>query len=161
MKLVPSSQGLFAKVDDEDFDNVMQYNWAAEIRKNTNYASSNLGRGRGAPRIRLHRFIMNPPSNMQIDHEDLDGLNCQRYNMRLATHKTNGRNTIVPQGENGSGYRGVYKHHYSERWIVRIRDTDGNKIHIGTYPTPIDAAKAYDEAAKKYHGEFATLNFKE
>jgi len=36
---------------------------------------------------------------------------------------------------------------------------DGNSKFIGYFQNEIEAAKAYDTAAKKYHGEFAVLNF--
>jgi hypothetical protein len=44
------------------------------------------------------------------------------------------------------------------KWIARIR-YDGKHKFIGYFDDEIEAAKAYDEAAKKYHGEFAVLNF--
>jgi hypothetical protein len=37
----------------------------------------------------------------------------------------------------------------------------GEKIYLGTFQTNIEAARAYDRAARQYHGPFARLNFPE
>jgi phosphatidylglycerophosphatase A len=46
----------------------------------------------------------------------------------------------------------------SGKWRAMIT-YERKKIHLGIFTDEIAAAMAYDEAAKKYHGEFANLNF--
>lgn len=43
-------------------------------------------------------------------------------------------------------------------WRVRIR-ANGKRIYLGSFEDEMEAAKIYDIAAKKYHGEYASLNF--
>ena len=38
---------------------------------------------------------------------------------------------------------------------------NGKFTYLGSFDTQIQAAMAYDEAAKKYFGQYAKLNFKE
>ena len=40
----------------------------------------------------MHRAIMNPNSNMEVDHIDGDTLNNQRSNLRVVSHLINGQN---------------------------------------------------------------------
>lgn len=44
-----------------------------------------------------------------------------------------------------------------DRWIAQIK-CNYKSIHLGRFNNKVDAAKAYNEAAIKYFGEFARLN---
>jgi hypothetical protein len=57
-----------------------------------------------------------------------------------------------------SRYKGVDWAKDMKRWRARIL-VNGKRIYLGSFENEIDAAKAYDEAAKRYHGDFAALNF--
>jgi hypothetical protein len=36
---------------------------------------------------------------------------------------------------------------------------DGNYVHLGTFPDPVEAARAYDGAARHHRGEGAKTDF--
>ena len=52
---------------------------------------------------------------------------------------------------------GVSWHKGSKKWNSQIY-VDGARVYLGMYHDKIDAAKAYNEAAKIHHGEFSKLN---
>lgn len=153
MKEIPLTQGKVALIDDEDFELVSQYKWHAHKNKNVFYARSSMD----GENILLHRFILNTPDGIEIDHKDRDGLNCTRENMRLATHTQNNANRGMLRN-NTSGYRGVRFYKASGSWQSAISVNAVHK-HLGYFDSPIEAARAYDEAAHELFGEFAQLNF--
>ena len=102
----------------------------------------------------MHNMILGTPKGLHTDHKDGDGLNNQRSNLRLATPSENGANRLVGSN-NTSGYKGISQK--DKKWGAQI--TKNQKIvYLGRFETKIEAAKAYNTAAKKYHGEFARLN---
>jgi hypothetical protein len=153
-KKIQLTQNQVALVDDEDFEYLSQWKWYARWSTFTEtfYAASNK-----APMDSMHAQIMKTPKGMRTDHIDGNTLNNQKSNLRICTHAENLRNR--GKGKNNtSGYKGVSKH--NKKWRVRI-GVDNRVIRYGCYDTPELAARAYDELAKKYFGEFARLNFPE
>jgi hypothetical protein len=155
------TKGYVALIDDEEYEKRSKHKWTAVKGKRTVYAyrgSKLAGRIPYQKNLYLHREIMDAPDDMLVDHIDGNGLNCQKSNMRLVSSLQNAR--YNPNGrDNASGYRGVSKHNgIANPWNAEIM-VDGKVIRLGRYPTPEQAARAYDKAAKELHGEFATLNF--
>lgn len=168
MKKIDVKNGLFALVDDEDYEYLSQFKWKAK-RKNgekTFYVSRyyrvgdrKLGKKK---QVLMHREILGLTDPKDFaDHINHNGLDNRRINLRKCTISENNKNTSAKK--NGtSKYLGVASH-LNKYWVVNINH---NKVRMKTFRYPytnegeVEAAKKYDELAKMYHGEFANLNFK-
>jgi hypothetical protein len=155
LKKIPLTKGQFAAVDDDDDEKVSAKKWT-EL---SGYAV-NTRRLPGINKIiilGMHRFVMGLPigEKSEIDHIDGDRLNNQKANLRICTRSQNMMNKRVSDNSI-SGYKGV---RWCEgKWRVTITK-NGNVFELGRFFCLIKAAKAYDKAAIKHHGEFARLNF--
>lgn len=153
---LPLTKGYVAIVDDEDYELLSQWKWSAKVGTNTVYAYRKYRKdGKQIP-VPMHRQIMGFPENLEVDHIDRNGLNNQRANLRLATHRQNAYN--AKPRKNKSGYRGVTWYAPYEKWVAVIMNR-GKKHFLGYFDDPAEGGRAYDEAARNLHGEFATLNF--
>ena len=107
---------------------------------------------------------MNAKKGEMIDHRNHNGLDCQRRNLRKCTQSENSMNMVKQRGHKTSAYKGVWitksihKGIVYKYWYAGIR-VDYKLIHLGSFKTEIEAAHAYDNAARKHFGEFANTNF--
>jgi hypothetical protein len=157
---IPLTQGKFAIVDPEDYDRLNKYRWHVTKNGNTFYAKRNprVGRRGRAPSIYMHRCIIKVPPPLVIDHINFNGLDNRKANLRLATRTQNNRHVRRTRNPGTSKYKGVSWYTREKRWVVKIH-ADGKTHTVGYFTDEVEAAKAYDKAAKIYHAEFAALNF--
>ena len=105
----------------------------------------------------LSRLIMSPTSGECIDHVNGDTFDNRRSNLRYADKYTNTQNVRM-NSLNTTGYKGVTFKKSNGKYCARIT-AYGKRRHLGYFDDPVKAAEAYDEAARKLHGEFACVNF--
>ena len=107
----------------------------------------------------MHREIIPLPDHLVADHINHNGLDNRKANLRPATRAQNNYNRLAIKRKGAtSKYKGVaWKKEY-KKWNAQIY-FKGECIFLGYFKEEKQAAKAYDKAAKEYHGEFASLNF--
>lgn len=161
-RIIPLTKGQFTIIDAADYPLIGQHRWHAEWNPHTQsyYAkrSKNLGIIDGKLTIitiRMHRVILGLTDwNIVGDHRNRKAtLDNRRQNLRVATRTESGRHRGISKN-NTSGYKGVYKNRFGKPWYALIM-VDGISIRLGSFDRIEDAAQAYNEAAIKYHKEFA------
>ena len=156
MKTIALSQGFAALVDDSDYERVSAFKWSATKTKTTVYGVRKVrtAAGRTTSQV-LHRFIMDVTHpKIDVDHQDHDGLNCQRSNLRVRgenngnSRKSRGASQF--KGVSWDSGRGLWRAHITIRRTLKF---------LGRFHDERDAAIAYDSAARAAFGEFANCNF--
>lgn len=154
MKEIKLTQNKVAIIDDKDYDLISQFKWCAVNYHGCFYASTE----KYGKTILMHRLILDVQKGTMIDHIDHDGLNNCRNNIRICTPCQNARNSSKSRFKK-SKYKGVWFDESDGKKRIRsgIR-INGKLINLGSFKSEHDAGLAYDEAAKKYFGEFANIN---
>lgn len=157
MKGIKLTKGKFTIVDSSDFKYLNTVKW---FYLNPGYAARTIRlKGNKFKKQLMHRLIMNAPNGLEVDHKNGNKLDNRRSNLRLCTKAENHRNRGL-QKSNTSGYKGVCWSKRNKKWIARIA-FNGKRYDLGYFSDIRKAAQAYNNAAKKYHKEFAKLNIKE
>lgn len=151
---IPLTQGQFATIDDEDADLILKYSWRICYckRKKITYAVSGQY-SKECPILRMHRVILNAPKGVEVDHENRNGLDNRKQNLRLANPSQNHYNSKTPSS-NKSGVKGVDWHKASSKWRAQIV-VNKSILYLGVFSDIEDAKIAIHNARILNHGEFA------
>jgi hypothetical protein len=144
-------------VDPEEYEQLARHKWCAVKYGQGFYAARTVTIGKKKRHVHMHREIIKAEDGKICDHINHKGLDNRKANLRQVSRVENIWNTRKRKGSS-SKYKGVSWFKRQNKWQARIQ-ANGRKIFLGSYKNEIDAAKTYDRAARKYHGEFAALNF--
>lgn len=111
---------------------------------------------RANPHLKLHRLLLGCSRGVLVDHENGDGLDNRRRNIREATPRQNTHNSRRRDGIR-SEYKGVWRH-VSGLFGGAVTDSTGRRRSIGYYRTEREAARSHDAAVFLLRGSFAYLN---
>lgn len=147
MKEIILSKGTVL-LDDDDYEKIQSFSWHMHGQ---GYAHAWV---RGI-KVLMHRLILNRPDGF-IDHINGNKLDNRKENLRICTPKQNSANMGLSKN-NKTGYKGVYWNKEKKKYDAQIK-INGKSTYIGRFENPEEAAKAYDDRAKKEFGEFAHVN---
>lgn len=152
MREVNLTQGKITLVDEIDFDRVAASSWCAAFEKKSGRWVAKRAGIKGGTEY-LHRFILDAPISMHVDHMDGNTLNNQRSNLRICTQRQNKQSRRTARQFKGAGL-----HKLTGKFAAYLGHS-GKRHHLGLFPTIEAAARAYDQKARELFGEFAALNF--
>ena len=157
-KEIPLTRGKVALVDIDDYEWLIRWKWNAHKSKCGLWTAQR--RSDQNKIVYMHRQIMGlcHGDKREVDHANHNSLDNRRCNLRVCSRNQNGRNTRKQRRTTSSQYKGVGWYKPRKKWRSRI-SVNGKDVHLGLYKDEVLAAKAYDEAAIKYFGDFACGNF--
>lgn len=114
-----------------DIEILQEHSFYAHKRKDGKYVARSNKNG-----AYLHRLIMDPDDEQEVDHIDANPLNNTRENLRRCTKR---QNSLAKKTPKLKGFSGIYRTKWG--WYKAL-DEDGRKV--GSYDTAQKAAEARD-----------------
>lgn len=161
--------------DDEDDKYIHGYTWNYQGGKNKSIGRR-ISKNNKAKTIYLGRFLLEiekeNPYKVLVMHKNKDKTDFRKQNLEIVdkttiiSRQTNSKSVHVKK----SKFKGVHLQEFVKSYktgkiykrknnIYQVQICIKGEIkHIGCYQTEEEAAKAYNEAAKKYFGKYSHLN---
>lgn len=86
--ILPLPSEDYCLIDSEDYYKIKQYSWC---KQGHGYVHAWI-KGKY---IKLHRFLTNPPKNLQVDHINRDKLDNRKSNLRFVNNRENSSNRTI------------------------------------------------------------------
>lgn len=157
-KKIPLKNGMFAIVDDEDYERVSKHSWYVGINNNKRFEVYRCIEQGKPTHERLSRFIFNLESsdNRIVAFKNKNNLDHRKENLIICTKKENAH---MRRGDmnSSSKYKGVYWETRRSKWRILIQ-VAGKKIHLGYSDSEDEAAKIYNRASLEYFGKYSYQN---
>lgn len=151
---VALTQGKSALIDSQDLPFISRWKWYARESNGTWYAARGQWNGKNNTIIKMHRVLLSAKKGYLVDHINHDTLDNTRGNLRLVTSSQNQMNRIASAK---SGFKGVALTRNKKRYRTFIK-IDGSYRHLGVFDEILEAARAYNRAAKEAFGDYAFFN---
>ena len=145
-------------LDDEDYEKVINENYSLSItfdKTINNFYVAFTAKPKNSSSRLLHRYLLNPPRNLTVDHINRNPLDNRRCNLRICSQFENNQN----QKANTSGKVGVSWYKTNKYWTAYIR-VKGKQIVLLRTKDYNKAVKARLEAEQKYFPNSKVVRFK-
>jgi len=156
-RLIPLTQGYWTIVDEDDYNWLSRWRWKILIAKGyPQWHFSAVRTITGGGTAYMHREILGLSSRRdEVDHINGYSLDNRRSNLRLATKSQNQGNRYRILAR--SGFRGVRFDKKTGLWQGRVC-INYRHLHLGSFVTAAEAARAVDAALVEQFGAFARTN---
>jgi len=154
------TRGQYAIVDPEDFERLNQYKWHCTCYGYACRKVPKKFRKSDERTSLMHKELCPVPDGKVVDHINRNKLDNRKVNLRPATKQQNCWNAKYKRKTIKTRYSGIHWNKNLQKWQVCLT-VKGQRARFGYYADETQAAKKYDEKAKKYRGEYAVLNFPE
>lgn len=135
-------------IDSNVVEKVCVHKWYVTKRS---YVRTTLPKG---PKVELHRFLMEEPEGVTVDHIDRNRLNNTMQNLRIVTRADNSKNKSLSDSHT-SQYRGVQQKG-NGKYIARVAN-----VYVGSFDSEITAAMEHDRYVINKGHHMIELNFPE
>ena len=158
IRSIPLTRGHFAVVDEEDYERLAQFKW----NSNRHYARRHGRAPDGSRRyILMHREILGLTSadKVDVDHINGSGFDNRKCNLRICSRTEHSHNNMKNDRTCSSHFKGVSWNKFAKKWCAKIKPSaDSKRMHLGYFTDELAAARAYDDAVRRYHGSFGRVN---